>query len=91
MTMTVKLDPLLEHTLRQRSAALRRPAGELIREALQAYLDAAPLPKRSAYSLGEGLFGKHKGPADLAATRKQAAAGIWAAKHGAPLPKARGG
>ncbi len=42
MTMTVKLDPLLEQRLRLRSAASGRPAGEIIREALVAWLDEAP-------------------------------------------------
>ena len=34
MTMTVKLDPVLEERLRQHCAALGRPASELIREKL---------------------------------------------------------
>jgi Ribbon-helix-helix protein, copG family len=45
MTMTVKLAPSLEQSLRRRSAALGRPASELIREALQAYLDTAPVSR----------------------------------------------
>ncbi len=79
--MTVKLAPALEHSLRQRSAALGRPASALIREALQAYLDSTPAAAASAYDLGKDLFGRHRGPADLAATRKQAAADEWAEKH----------
>ncbi len=81
MTMTVKLAPTLELGLRQRSAALGRPASELIREALQAYLDATPAPARSAYEIGLDLFGKHAGPADLASKRKTHFADTVADKH----------
>ena len=81
MTMTVKLPAPLEHGLRQRSAALGRPASELIREALQAYLVNAVDPEASAYGLGKDLFGVHLGPADLASRRKQIAADLWSDKH----------
>ena len=81
MTMTVKLPAPMEHGLRQRSAALGRPASELIREALQAYLANTVDPEASAYGLGKDLFGVHLGPADLASQRKQAAADLWAEKH----------
>ena len=81
MTMTVKLPAPLEHGLRQRSAALGRPASELIREALQAYLANTVDPEASAYGLGKDLFGVHLGPANLASRRKQAAADLWAEKH----------
>jgi hypothetical protein len=91
MTMTVKLAPALEQSLRQRSAALGRPASELIREALQAYLDTAPVQRPSAYALGEDLFGKHRGPPDLASTRKGALTDAWAAKHRGRTGKARSG
>jgi plasmid stability protein len=81
MTMTVKLDPALEQSLRQRSAALGRPAGEIIREALQAWLASTPEVAPSAHALGADLFGRHRGPADLATRRKQAVTDIWADKH----------
>jgi hypothetical protein len=81
MTMTVKLPLLLEQTLRQRSAALGRPASELIREALQAYLANTKAPDASAYGLGKDLFGLHQGSADLSKRRKQAAADLWGEKH----------
>jgi predicted DNA-binding protein len=81
MTMTVKLPVSLEQTLRQRSAALGRPASELIREALQAYLADVKGSQTSAYDLGQDLFGLHHGPADLSSRRKQALADIWSAKH----------
>ena len=83
MTMTVKLDPALEQRLRQRSAALGRPASEIIRDALQAWLLNSPAPETSAYALGSDLFGRHRGPANLATRRKQAAAEVWADKHAA--------
>lgn len=81
MTMTVKLPAALEHGLRQRSAALGRPASELIREALRAYLANTVDPEASAYGLGKDLFGVHLGPADLSSRRKQVAADIWDDKH----------
>jgi Ribbon-helix-helix protein, copG family len=77
--MTVKLPAPLEQTLRQRSAALGRPASELIREALQAYL--ANAPDVSAYGLGKDLFGLYRGPADLSKRRNQGATDIWGEKH----------
>jgi hypothetical protein len=83
MTMTVKPDPLLEQRLRQRSSALGRPAGEIIREALVQWLDATPAPLQSAHDLGDGLFGRHRGPADLATRRKQHTTEAWADKHAA--------
>jgi hypothetical protein len=70
MTMTVKLAPALELGLRQRSAALGRPASEIIREALQTYLDTTPAPTSTAFEVGRDLFGKHAGPANLANDRK---------------------
>jgi hypothetical protein len=81
MTMTVKLDPSLEQRLRLHSAALGRPASELIREALLAYLDAAPRQAPSAYALGTDLFGRFAGPADLATRRKAGLAEAWDRKH----------
>jgi plasmid stability protein len=82
MTMTVKLDPLLEEQLRQRAASSGRSASDVVRAALHAYFTQAdrdtPL---SALALGTGLFGRHAGPADLAQTRKQVATEAWAVKH----------
>ena len=81
MTMTVKLDALMEQRLRLRSAALGRPAGDIIREALQDWLAQTPDASPSAFALGSGLFGRHRGAPDLASGRKQAVAGVWADKH----------
>ena len=81
MTMTVKLDTLMEQQLRQRSAALGRPAGDIIREALQDWLAQTPDAVHSAFDLGSGLFGRHRGPPGLASGRKQTVADAWADKH----------
>ena len=91
MTMTVKLAPSLEQSLRQRSAMLGRPASELIREALQVYLQTTPAPRPSAYALGKDLFGKHFGPADLASTHQRAVVDLWADKHSQRTSKPRRG
>ena len=81
MTMTVKLDALMEQRLRLRSAALGRPAGDIIREALQDWLAQTPDAAPSAFELGSGLFGRHHGQPGLASDRKQAATDVWADKH----------
>jgi plasmid stability protein len=80
MTMTVKLPAALEQGLRQRSAALGRPASELMRDALRAYLAQAKAPATSAFALGQDLFGRHVGPVDLAENRKELIAEVWAEK-----------
>jgi hypothetical protein len=59
----------------------------LIREALALYLQANAPAETSAYALGVDVFGRHRGPADLAAQRKMAAqrkklvADAWSKKH----------
>ena len=83
MTVTVKLDAQLEQQLRQRAAGSGRSTSEVIRAALQAYLalpDERAAP-RSAFDLGAELFGRHRGPADLAQRRKQSAADAWSERH----------
>jgi hypothetical protein len=70
MTMTLKLPPLLERDLRRRSAALGVPASVILREALTSYLAAHSREAPSAWALGEDLFGRHAGPANLAVSRK---------------------
>lgn len=67
MMVTVKLPSELEQALRQRCTAQAR---SIMRDALSAYLAAAPALAISARSLGDGLFGRHSGPADM-----------WASKH----------
>jgi predicted transcriptional regulator len=78
MTMTVKLEPVLEQRLRQRCAVQGVSASQVIREALVQWLDRQPDTAPSAHSLGADLFGRHAGPADLATRRKQVLGEIWA-------------
>ena len=86
MTMTVKLDPTLEQRLRERSAVLGVSASDAIRQALQAWLGDSSDAELSAYSLGADLFGRHRGPADLASRRKKAVADLWGEKHARRMP-----
>ena len=82
MTVTIKLEALLEEQLRQRAQSTGRSTSDVVRAALQAYLaQPEPGPPRSAFELGADLFGRHAGPADLAAGRKAAAADAWQARH----------
>ena len=81
MTMTVKLTPELESGLRRYAAASDVAVSVVIREAVRQYLVNTPAVQPSAFALGAGLFGRHGGPADLAATRKVAVAEIWADKR----------
>jgi plasmid stability protein len=83
MTMTVKLPSEMEQALRQRSAALGRSASEVLREALRVYLTSTPAPQPSAFAVGEDLFGKHAGPANLAQDRKREWAQLVEDKHAA--------
>lgn len=82
MVTTVKLPPELEHSLRQRCALEGRSISEVMRDALSAYLSAAPAPATSAFDLGADLFGRHAGQEDLASRRRQYAADVWDEKHG---------
>ena len=87
MTMTVKLEAPLERALRERAAGLGRSASALIREALQHYL-ARPQPDApSAYALGQGYFGKHAGPPELARQRKAELLSVWEQKRPAVAAK----
>jgi len=80
MTTTVKLPDPLEKSLRQRCAQEGRSISEVMRDALTAYL-AQPPVSASAWELGEGLFGRYSGPEDLAETRKNQLAEVWADKQ----------
>ena len=78
MTVTVKLDPLLEEQLRRRAATAGCTTSEVIRSALHAYLDQPEATRGlSPHALGEDLFGRHRGPADLAGARKRLLADLW--------------
>ncbi len=82
MTTTVKLPPELELSLRQHCAAEGRSISEVMRDALVAYLASTPTTPVSAWTLGADLFGRHAGPADLAAGRRQHLVDAWDDKHG---------
>lgn len=88
MTVTVKLDAVLEEQLRLRAACTGRSTSEVVRSALQAYL-AVPekAAARSAFDLGADLFGRHRGAPDLARERKRALAEVWGARHTARRPR----
>ncbi len=83
MTVTVKLDAVLEAQLRRCAVDSGRSTSEVVRAALAAYL-ARPEegPQRSAYELGQDLFGRHCGPPDLASQRKRELAALWDEKQG---------
>ncbi len=82
MTVTIKLDATLEERLRQRAASSGRSTSDVVRAALQAYLDAPEdSGGRSAFDLGADLFGRHRGAADLSTRRKAALAEAWDARH----------
>jgi len=81
MTMTFKLGPELEQKLRQRSAALGKPASAVLREALASYLASGSPEQMSAYALGADLFERHRGPSDLAERRKELVTDAWSRKH----------
>ena len=82
MTVTVKLDPLLEEQLRRRAAAAACTTSEVIRAALQAYLAVpAETSAPSAFSLGSDLFGRYQAEPRLAQDRKKLLADAWARKH----------
>ncbi len=71
MTLTIKLDPLLEEQVRQRAQASGRGISDVVRAALRLYHageDAAGAP-RSAYEMGADLSDRHAGAADLASKR----------------------
>jgi len=76
MTTTVKLPESLESALRQRCEQEGRSISEIMRDALSAYLARQP-ELDSPWALGQAVFGRHAGPAGLAANRKQELAEIW--------------
>ncbi len=77
MTLTVKLDEQLNRALREYALAKGETASWVVREALAEYLVKVQAPKKSAYELGQGLFGAGDGPPDLAARRKEVVREIW--------------
>ena len=82
MTVTVKLDAQLEEQLRRHAALAGLTASDVIRSALVAYLAQPATPQQpSAYELGQSLFGRHRGPADLAERRKATLAKVLTERH----------
>jgi len=82
MTVTIKLEATLEERLRERAASTGRSTSDVVRAALQAYLDAPAAERsQSPHALGEDLFGRHRGPADLAEARKRLLADAWQDRH----------
>jgi hypothetical protein len=80
MTATVKLPESLEAALRQRCAQEGRSLSEVIRDAVAAYLAREP-ELDSPWVLGQSLFGRYEGTADLAAERKAMLAEVWTERH----------
>lgn len=82
MTVTIKLEAGLEQQLRQRAASTGRSTSDVVRAALQQYLaQAEPEPARSAFALGEDLFGLHVGQPDLAERRRAERDAVWAERQ----------
>ena len=69
--LTVRLPQALEDRLNQAAAAERRTKTQVIRAALENYLEAQR-SKRSAFELGEDLFGRYgSGDGSLSTTYKR--------------------
>lgn len=83
MTVTIKLDAALEEQLRRRAQGSGRSTSDVIRAALRAYLsqDSEEPASRSAHEMGLDLIGRHAGPPDLAARRKQDYGAVVVARH----------
>lgn len=85
----IKFHALSEHAglvfqkrLRQSATRTGRSTSDVVRAALQAYLDQPDAgPARSAFELGADLFGRHRGSADLATQRKRVLTAAWGDRH----------
>ena len=70
--LTVRLPQALEDRLKQAAAAEKRTKTQVIRAALEVYLQAQR-NRRSASELGDDLFGRHgSGNGNLSTTYKRA-------------------
>ncbi len=79
--LTVRLPEELEKRLKQVATAEKRTKAEVIRAALESYLQSRRDAK-SAYELGEDLFGRHgSGRHDLSETYKRELTERIRAKH----------
>ncbi|MDO5104052.1 MAG: hypothetical protein Q4D91_14365 [Lautropia sp.] len=79
MALTIELASGLEARLHQHGAEAGRSIDDVVQAALSAYLQqAAPvLPAASAFELGKDLFGRYKGPGDLASSYRQYRNDLW--------------
>ena len=79
MTLTVKLDPVMEQALARRSAERGVPKSVVVKQALAEFLSREPV---SAYEAGKGLFGRHgSGERELSVRRRERYAELIDAKH----------
>ena len=82
MTITIELGISLEQRLRQHAASTGRSTSDVVRAALQVFLDQTQTESvRPAHELGNEFFGRHRGAADLAQNRKGGLADVVAARH----------
>ncbi len=80
MTLTVKLEPALEALVAARSRAEGCTKSGIVQAALRAYLEHKP---KSAFELGESVFGKRgSGTSDLSTRRHAHYAELTNAKRG---------
>ncbi len=68
-TVSLKLPPPLHRKLAGTSRRTGRSKSALIREALEAYLDSAPM-RGSFVHLARHVVGKFKGPRDLSTSKR---------------------
>jgi len=71
MTLSIRLDPDLEHDLERASAQSGLPKSQIVKQGLREYL-AKLTPKKTPYELGKDLFGKGpgSGEGDLSSKEK---------------------
>ena len=82
MTLSIRLDPDLEHDLERASAQSGLPKSQIVKQGLREYL-AKLTPKKTPYELGKDLFGKGPGSGlgDLSTRRKEYLTDIIRAKR----------
>ena len=81
MPISIRLGDQLEHRLGAVSKRLRVNKSEVVKRSLEAYLDQLE-PRRSAYQLGEDLFGADASTAgDVSANYKALLGQKLRAKH----------
>jgi Arc/MetJ-type ribon-helix-helix transcriptional regulator len=71
VTISIRLDPETEATLRRQIVSRGLPLSEFVRDAIREKLAQADAPS-TPYAIGEALFGRHaSGNMDLSARRKE--------------------